>query len=629
MLPLGEKLLVLILLVTPALAQTPSRALTAADLFDDSSLQEIRLTIHPDDWSQLKRDFRDNTYFPANLTWRSVSADDIGIRSRGFGSRNGVKPGLRVDIDRFDDAQEFLGLKSFVLKPNVQDASQMHERLTMLFYDFFGLPAPREAHAKLYVNSQYAGLYTVVESIDKDFLKRVFGEKDGYLYQYEWVGPYRFEYLGSDPARYVPSPFQPQTHERNPDPDVLVSMIRQINEASDGDFASTMSAYLDLKRFMAHLAVETFLAEWDGILAPTGLANFFLYRFEKKNLFQFIVWDKDRTFTDAELPIFRNFNDNVLARRALAVPEARRAFLESLLLCAILAGGQQGWLDYQTNRVYNQIRDPALEDNNKLCPDPSLPTLQPCSNAQFGEGVAKVREFVAVRGEFIRRAVTAAGFQISAGGPRLNQGGVILTAGSLVTLSGDGLAEGEAEATTLPLPASLGGASVFMNGFPAALISASAGQIQMQVPWEVAGENVPVTVVLNGVAGNTVTIDVGQSQPVLYSVTHADGARVTVERPAGAGDALVIRATGLGPVSGAPRTGRAAPAEPLQRTREAPVVSVGGLNAEVLVSGLAPGLVGVYQIEVRVPAGLAAGSATPLVIGAGSQSSAPFPIATR
>lgn len=320
-----------LVVLAPALAwaQTP----TDSDLFDDTVLHEIRFNMHPADWTRLRRDFADNTYYPTDVTWRGITVADAGIRSRGFGSRNGIKPGLRVDIDRFEDGQEFLGIKSFILKPNVQDPSQMHERLAMQFYRPLGLPAPREAYTRLFVNGEYAGLYAIVESPDKHYLNRVFGENDGYLYQYEWVAPYRFEYLGADPNRYVPSPFQPQTHEERPDADVLVSMIRQMNEASDADFATALAPYLDLKKFMTHLAVETFLAEGDGILGVTGLANFYLYRFDKKNLFQFLVWDKDRTFSDPEQSIFRNFNDNVLARRA---------FLETLLRCAVLAGQQQG-----------------------------------------------------------------------------------------------------------------------------------------------------------------------------------------------------------------------------------------------------------------------------------------------
>ena len=64
-------------------------------------------------------------------------------------------------------------------------------------------PASREAHTRLFINGTYAGVYTIVEAVDKDFLKRTLGENDGYLYKYDYPGeakPYYFEDRGSNPA---------------------------------------------------------------------------------------------------------------------------------------------------------------------------------------------------------------------------------------------------------------------------------------------------------------------------------------------------------------------------------------------------------------------------------------------
>ena len=66
--------------------------------------------------------------------------------------------------------QTIAGLKSFVLDNLVQDPSMLKERLTMAFFRRMGLPAPREAHARLYINNQFSGLYAIVEAIDKGFV---------------------------------------------------------------------------------------------------------------------------------------------------------------------------------------------------------------------------------------------------------------------------------------------------------------------------------------------------------------------------------------------------------------------------------------------------------------------------
>ena len=205
-------------LSAPAFAQTPD------DFFDPNVLHEIRLNIRVADWQYLKEHAWDDTHYVCDFHWifqnKDILAEQVAIRSRGRGSRSGVKPGLLVEFDRFTD-NRFLGLSRLVLRNNIQDSSMLHERVAMAFMNLMGVPAPRETHARLYVNGEYAGLYSVVEAIDPVFLQRVFGEGTGYLYEYEWAFAWNFEYLGADPARYSPAPFKPKNHENDPDPSPL------------------------------------------------------------------------------------------------------------------------------------------------------------------------------------------------------------------------------------------------------------------------------------------------------------------------------------------------------------------------------------------------------------------------
>src|SRR6266478_3008382 len=83
--------------------------------FDDSALQEIRLTMSRRDWQTL-RDHADlDTYYTADLRWNGLVVRNVGLRSRRNTTRNGIKPGLRVDVNRYLSSQEFLGLKAFAL----------------------------------------------------------------------------------------------------------------------------------------------------------------------------------------------------------------------------------------------------------------------------------------------------------------------------------------------------------------------------------------------------------------------------------------------------------------------------------------------------------------------------------
>src|SRR5262249_60225190 len=148
-------------------------------LFNDAVLHEIRLNINAKDWQTLKDNYLTNDYYPCDFRWNGMAVRNVGIRSRGQASRSATKPSLRVDFNRYTASQTLLDLKSVVLRNNATDFSGMHERISMQLYARVGLAAPRVAHARLYVNNNYQGLYSIVESLDKPFLLRNYDENEG------------------------------------------------------------------------------------------------------------------------------------------------------------------------------------------------------------------------------------------------------------------------------------------------------------------------------------------------------------------------------------------------------------------------------------------------------------------
>jgi spore coat protein CotH len=355
-----------------------------SDLFDGSVLHEVRLTVHPGDWQKLRDNYLDNTYYPAALQWGSLVVEEVAIRSRGLGSRSYDKPGLRVDFNRYTPGREFLGLKSLVLDNVNQDKSYMAERLSMEMFRRMGIPAPRVVHAKLFINDAYFGLYAMVEPVDKGFLSRNLGEDGGYLYDYEWVGEYWFDYLGPEPGRYTPEPFSLQTNESRPNPAPLVDMIRVLNESSADEFTTRMAQYLDLQRVATYLAVEAFIAEYDGLAGDWGANNFYVYGRQGSDRFEFLPWDKDLAFRreHVQRSISANADRHVLLRRLLDAPELRQHYFASLERCMEIAGGSGGWLETEIERIYAQIRTAALEDPQKNF-----------SFAEFEEAVEGLRAF--------------------------------------------------------------------------------------------------------------------------------------------------------------------------------------------------------------------------------------------
>jgi uncharacterized protein (TIGR03437 family) len=216
-----------------------------------------------------------------------------------------------------------------------------------------------------------------------------------------------------------------------------------------------------------------------------------------------------------------------------------------------------------------------------------------------------------------------------------------LAPGALASVFGVGLvrAAGIVNAPPAPLPVELDGVSVEVNGTPAPLLAVARvnglEQINFQIPFETALGTTSF-VVKNGAASSAVfQAKTTAVAPALFTTdgSHAAAQHGTDYRPiaegdgAAAGEAILLYGTGLGPVSNAPATGGPAPLQPLAETAM-PAVTIGGLPATVEFSGLTPFLVGVDQINVRVPAGLAAGDQA-VVVTIGGTSSKPVRIAVR
>jgi hypothetical protein len=394
--------------------------------FDDGVLHDLRVTISERDWSTLKERYLEFTYYPCSLTWNDITIQNIGIRSYGTGSRRPAKPGLRFDFDRFTTGQTFLGLRSFILRNNSQDASGMRERLSMLMFRRMGMIAEREAHARLFINNAYAGLFTIVESIDRMFLEKQLAEKGGHLYEFHFNNsapvPFNFGYPGSDPTFYAPAPFKPQTLDTDPQGEVLERFFWTINQAGDAIWRTAMDAYLDLGQFMRHLGIENFLAEEDGITGDYGPNNFWLYRFVNTTRFVLLPFDKSNTFWSTPYFIFQNLTTgipshrNLLVLRALGYADLRDAYENTILECAnsILADpaltpngivppgvtlvpaapGQPGWLETEIARVYAQIRQATLDD-----------PVKPYTNDQFEQSVRDLTDFARRRADVVRQQI--------------------------------------------------------------------------------------------------------------------------------------------------------------------------------------------------------------------------------
>lgn len=204
--------------------------------------------------------------------------------------------------------------------------------------------------------------------------------------------------------------------------------------------------------------------------------------------------------------------------------------------------------------------------------------------------------------------------------------------GSIATLFGSKLAAATASADRFPLPRTLAGTQLFVNGIPVPLFYVSPTQINFQVPFGIASHSALIQVVSSSGVSATIATQVVPIQPGLFFAPSSgigaigfpsDGLNAS-QRAARAGESVELYAVGLGAVDDAPEVGEAASGFFLAQTVLAPTVSIGDRVLPATFSGLAPGFAGLYQVNFTLPQDLPPGRYEVLVTVDGIAGNAVF-----
>jgi uncharacterized protein (TIGR03437 family) len=227
--------------------------------------------------------------------------------------------------------------------------------------------------------------------------------------------------------------------------------------------------------------------------------------------------------------------------------------------------------------------------------------------------------------------------------PQVNTNGVVnnanfgssLAPGSLVTILGQNLAS-SASAPGTPLPSVLGGTCVTLDNAPLPLMLTSSGQINAQLPPKTtaAKHTLIVRSIDQKAAAASQSVTVSKYAPAVFvdaqsgqaAIYHEDGSPVTKSNPATRDQKLYLYATGLGATTGGTVTaGMPSPSSPLAVTAAVSVYfgdpSYSQSGIIVNWSGLVPGMIGVYQVNVTVPGTHMKGDALPVTLKIGGVSS--------
>ena len=285
-------------------------------------------------------------YVHADLEAEGKVFKDVGLRYKGSGtylmSQRQAKRSFKIDLDRYDGQDTFHEHKKLNLNSGVMDPTKAREALAYELFQSAGVPAPRTSFALVTLtvpgkfDHELLGVYTLVEQVDKPFLKAHFGDGKGLLLKPEGIRG--VPHLGDDVATYEKL-YVSKSEARPEDWQRLIEFTRLVNKVDEAEFREKIGQYLDIDAFARFLAANTLLSSMDGFI---GLGhNYYLYLSPKTNKFVFIPWDLDLAF--GAFPLYGNtqqlvdlsidhphVGENKLIDRLLVIPEFKTAYREQL-----------------------------------------------------------------------------------------------------------------------------------------------------------------------------------------------------------------------------------------------------------------------------------------------------------
>jgi spore coat protein H len=385
-------------------------------VFDPAAVHTYELTLDPEVWANLQRDALQEQYVPADLLAAGRSLARVGLRFKGSlgtlvscfaddGSLRCSKLSMKVEFDEYVADQRFFGLRRLNFNSMLFDDTLMHERIAYRVYREMGLVAPRSAHARLIINGEDWGLFSLVEEVDGPFTDRHFEHGDGNLYKEAWPGN-TDEGLLNEALK---------TNEESADHSAFLRFQADLLAASPAALPAVVERYLDLDATLAYLAVDQALANWDGVTAfycyddaSCENHNYYWYQDELEPRFTLIPWDLDNTLESSpligvpgvfEVPVNCSLRyaamgrtlrapgcDALLRGLSSAGPDRYVAQLERLLQGPLAPGVIEDWIDELEAQLEPEVTTDARG------PDVST----------FRSAVAHLRESLALRRERAR-----------------------------------------------------------------------------------------------------------------------------------------------------------------------------------------------------------------------------------
>jgi CotH kinase protein/Secretion system C-terminal sorting domain len=270
-------------------------------IFDESKVNRVDIIFANDStmdslYATLNAKYYSATFVYSDDSLHSDTMYHVGIRIRGNTSLASQKKSYKIAFDKYDDTTEYKKLRKLNLIGNHNDPTMVRERLFYHCYNKLGFAPRRVSHVNLYINNKYFGIYSNLEEIDKQWLKRVYNNDTGNLYKCIWGAD--LNYIDDNPSSYSSiggsSPvYDLQTNSGGNYKD-LVQLIKTINAPNSATYLANLDTIFNYKNFLKIYALDVATGNWDDYAYNKN--NYLLWHDSITNKFEFITFDTDNTF---------------------------------------------------------------------------------------------------------------------------------------------------------------------------------------------------------------------------------------------------------------------------------------------------------------------------------------------
>ena len=293
-------------------------SLSGQELYDPYTVHNMNIEFYNSNYDsilQARWYADDKSYLLADITVNGVIYDSVGVRYKGNSSfvepNNSGNPKLpfNIDVEFVHDDQNVMGYEKLKLSNSIFDPTFVRETIGYLSSGFY-LPTPVTGYMNVSIYGEELGLYVNAESINKQFLRKHFGNDDGTFFKCEPQFQYGEDYLawpdlvwhGADSNAFeYQKGYELKSDHGWSD---LIELISTLNFHTEN-----IENILNVDRVLWYFASSVVMPDLDSYIFPFLPHNYYLYQ-NASGQFEVIPWDKDQSFGGSVINLFLLFGGN-------------------------------------------------------------------------------------------------------------------------------------------------------------------------------------------------------------------------------------------------------------------------------------------------------------------------------